>query len=364
MPYAWTPANDEDHKAYVNVDHGFELKFLKEFIVYMMNELERGSPECQKFQAFWLKDNPASKRENWGDNTETDLYRKLGRGPYTRLDTMVKLLASDFPPFADFVGCDLIVNAWKGRLFDKGLGNIQTHYMNGHETDGQSFWIDWLNHMAVAMELANHEDTIERFRRTYTRLRLAFRKLSSATCSPPENYERKFEVWLTDRLESQRQEIEGLYRRVVRIYVKPDELGVQDKGKYQVLITAYPETHYTLQTGRYLALIDDPIQHVNIGKRQDSRDLCTVEPLSTTLSASSAIATLSTFSSATPSPPPSPTTPTSSPPSPATPTPTYTCNWDLGWRNVPPECWRICVDLQDALWPCEQLRRLRALAGY
>ena len=118
--------------AFLNVDHAYEVKFLKEFFLYIMNEMPKDDPMCPFFQNFWDAINPASVKDAWPKN-EMNLYRFIGKDGITRANTMFQLLPSTFPQFSDFVGTDMMLNEWKGLLFEKGLAHLRQRLVPGKE---------------------------------------------------------------------------------------------------------------------------------------------------------------------------------------------------------------------------------------
>jgi hypothetical protein len=251
--------------AFLNADHAYEVKFLKEFFLNIMNEMPKGHPKYPRFQEFWNGINAASVKEAWPRNRqEPNLYRFIGKDGITRANTMFQFLPSTFPQFADFMGTDMELNEWKGALFEQGLTNIRQRLVPGKEA---SHWIEFLNYIAVAIDLIHHDDVVERFKRTNSRITLGFLTLSLPVCSPPANYTLTYQEWMVERFKSQAIEIEELYREIVAVYVRPDSLNIDDLAKYQRMTKTYPREHYTLDTVKFFHL-DYTSQLVDIRRRQ------------------------------------------------------------------------------------------------
>lgn len=203
--FAFNP-NDRT-KAFLNVDHAYKIKFLKEFFTYMLEGVQEG-PQCTEFKNFWDKINHASTFENWENSPKNYFYRALGaREGITRAATMFRILPSAFPNFSEFIGVDAEVNTWKGNLLFKGLPDIRQSLVPG---EPPSHWIDVLTYMAVAIDFIHHPDVIKAFRTTNSRIQRTSEKISLSQCHPPEDYGVKYQQWMVDRLNDQARQINDL----------------------------------------------------------------------------------------------------------------------------------------------------------
>lgn len=146
---------------------------------------------------------------------------------------MFKLLPSDYKYFADFVGSDMVMNAWKGNMLQKGMTHIREREMKpGMST---SEWLNLLNYMDSAIDLIHKPEVVDRFQTANARLYLAFKNPSAAACGLPEDYGENYTNWIKNGLNSQSDEIKELYSEIIRDRVKPGNLGGDDLDKYKAL---------------------------------------------------------------------------------------------------------------------------------
>jgi hypothetical protein len=77
-PYQYAAGLGGGAKAFLNVDHAYEIKFLKEFFTSMLEEVQ-GGPQCTEFQNFWDKINHASTFSNWEDRPNNYFFKYLAQ---------------------------------------------------------------------------------------------------------------------------------------------------------------------------------------------------------------------------------------------------------------------------------------------
>jgi hypothetical protein len=234
-------------KAYVNVDHAFEIKFLRQFFINLMNN----TPDCSNFKTFWHGLNPASKKPPPGKlEPGKGIYRWLSKDEgFSRLDTIFKLLAGTYTPFADFLGTDMELNKMKGDLFLEDwltVPHIKDNWTP--DSDAPSDWIVVLNRVGNALEVVHLPEVKATFQSTLIRLYIAFKTIDKITdpCRT-ELYAQRFKDYMETRFAAQSRRIEALYAEIVSQRVRPGSLQGADLVKWQLLTAAYAPGHYTLK---------------------------------------------------------------------------------------------------------------------
>ncbi|MCJ1332272.1 hypothetical protein MMC10_008964 [Thelotrema lepadinum] len=277
----------------VNVDHVWELKFMKNFFTRL---LQTGEISCADLNSFFMAANPLA-----GSNVP-------------RLQTLWNQVPqNDFP---DFAGMDLTINAVKGQLFNpnlQGLANAKTD-----DAKLQQIW-----QIAVAVDTTNHPNIAPVFKRTNVRIYEAFRGIdalvaSSSACGQPAPTPSKstgkgwadvYSDYMVNLLSTQNTAISSkLASATSNNYFTStaDSNGnLNSIGKGVAAFTsAYPTNKWAFDAG---ALLDFPTTSSLAIQRRDGPvcSLGTSTPGSASASATDVASTASVSASATPSASPS-----------------------------------------------------------
>jgi hypothetical protein len=269
-----TPLSKNDQTAYLNVDHVFETKFLKEFFLEILRQ-ELSPQTCADLQTFWDGINLASWEPEW--KGKGSFYQQIGaRDGISRFTTIFKLLAGHtVAGYADFAGTDEVLNSWKSDMFqlDFSIDRIDKNHIRG--TNTPSRWMDVLNHMAAALEMMGNPDVLQAFQKTHRRLTLAFRQLNGPQCPAPEDYAARWSEWMNRRLRRSAEIISRVYNTIVDDHVKPDSLQGEDHNRWLQLNTIHPASRFTLDVPKLLQLVSNQAgQSVKIWKRQTPGGMC------------------------------------------------------------------------------------------
>lgn len=328
--YQWD-AGQEDGKAYVNADHVFELKILKDFFTDDAPDYSTDKAGCDNWRKFWVYETNAETSE-YTDQFGKNFFN--GGDVWTRMQTLFKLLpGSANPTWADFVGMDKNVNKVKGNLLQRGLGDVKNDADKPHPED----WIQTLNLIGVAQKVLHMDEVASRFKTTNARLYGAMQQIQgiSGGCGPPTpNYASKYSAWMENHLKTQGQQVTDAYNSIITTKLPAsvltstltDEHGTstgEDTHLADLLAAvtkSFPVESLTYDTGALFTWPAAPAasQGITIKKRDDSTAVpAACAPASATASQTSSSTSASSTSaskSSTSSTPPSTSSSTTPPP--------------------------------------------------
>ena len=182
---------------YVNTDHVFEVKFLRQFFNHIVDQgISANAFSCNTFNDFFWE----TPRQNSFNSMER-----------SRLEFIWHLLPSN--EFPDVAGVDSALNKNKGDLLNlelsQGIGNLQQGFTSDHQK------LQFLHMLGGAISYANRPEVANLFRQTNQRLYDAFRTIdellvqakacgqAAPTLGGESSWADAFSTYMTDRLQSQ-----------------------------------------------------------------------------------------------------------------------------------------------------------------